>query len=85
MSYELRRLRLHGLIKRLPKIHRYRLTERGLRTAMFYTRVYSSVLRPGLAIVTPSAAPAANSPLQRTFRAAENAVHPWCNNAKIAA
>ena len=34
MSYELRRLRLHGLIERLPKTHRYRLTDEGLRTAM---------------------------------------------------
>jgi hypothetical protein len=30
MSYELRRLRLHGLIERLPKTHRYRLTDEGL-------------------------------------------------------
>lgn len=85
MSYELRRLRLHGLIERLPKTHRYRLTELGLRTSMFYTRVYSRVLRPGLAVVTPGAVPAANSTLQRTFRAAENAVHSWCDDAKIAA
>ena len=27
MSYELRRLRLHGLIERVPKAHRYRLTD----------------------------------------------------------
>lgn len=46
MSYELRRLRLHGLIERLPKSRRYRLTERGLQTALFYTRVYSRILRP---------------------------------------
>lgn len=85
MSYELRRLRLHGLIERLPKTHRYRLTDLGLRTAMFYTRVYSRVLRPGLAVVNPGAAPAANSSLQRTFRAAEAAVHSWCDDAKIAA
>jgi hypothetical protein len=85
MSYELRRLRMHGLIERLPKTHRYRLTDLGLRTAMFYTRVYSRVLRPGLAVVNPGAAPAANSSLQRTFRAAEAAVHSWCDDAKIAA
>lgn len=85
MSYELRRLRLHGLIERLPNTHRYRLTELGVRTALFYTRVYSRVLRPALAIVNPDAALAANSPLQRTFRAAETAVHSWCDDANIAA
>jgi len=35
MSYELRRLRLHGLIERLSKTHRYRLTDEGLRTVLF--------------------------------------------------
>lgn len=85
MSYELRRLRLHGLIERLPETHRYRLTELGLRTAMFYTRVYSRVLRPGLAIVAPSDTNPSQSPMQRCFRAAENAVNSWCDDAKIAA
>ena len=51
MSYELRRLRLHGLIERLAKSHRYRLTARGLRTAIFYQRVYAKVLRPGLSLL----------------------------------
>jgi hypothetical protein len=41
MSYEPRRLRLHGLIERLPKTHRYRPTGEGLRTALFHTRVYA--------------------------------------------
>lgn len=85
MSYELRRLRLHGLIERIPKSHRYHLTELGLRTAMFYTRVYSRVLRPGLATVSPEANGMSHSTLQRAFRAAENAVFSWCDNAKIAA
>ena len=31
VSYELRRLRLHGLIERVEGIHRYRLTTEGLR------------------------------------------------------
>jgi hypothetical protein len=59
MSYDLRRLRLHfsahGLIERLPGTHRYRLTDHGLRTALFYTRVYSRILRPGLALRSPRA------------------------------
>ena len=51
MSYELRRLHLHGLIEKTPKSHRYRLTAHGLRTAMYCTRVYSRDLRPGLALL----------------------------------
>nr|NIP19096.1 hypothetical protein [Xanthomonadales bacterium]NIX13882.1 hypothetical protein [Xanthomonadales bacterium] len=30
MSYDLRRLRLHGLIERIEKTHRYRVTKKGL-------------------------------------------------------
>ena len=38
ITYDLRRLRLHGLIERIPKSYRYRITAKGLRTAIFYTR-----------------------------------------------
>jgi len=48
MSYDLRRLRLHGLIERIPKTQRYRLTPFGLKTALFYSRAYGRLLRPGL-------------------------------------
>lgn len=48
MSYDLRRLRLHGLIERLPKTQRYRLTTFGLKTALFYSRTYQRLLRRGL-------------------------------------
>ena len=33
MTYDLRRLRLHGLIERIPKSHRYDVTPAGLRIA----------------------------------------------------
>ena len=48
MSYDLRRLRLHGLIERIPKTQRYRLTTSGLKTALFYNRAYQRLLRRGL-------------------------------------
>ena len=84
MSYELRRLRLHGLIERLPKTHRYRLTDDGLRTALFYTRVYSRILRPAMAPTVPDA-PSASPHAMRSFHAAEAAVNSWCDQAHIAA
>ena len=49
LSYDLRRLRLHGLIERIPQTHRYRVTETGLRTALFCVRLYARALRPALA------------------------------------
>lgn len=51
ISYELRRLRLRGLIARLPKTHRYKLTHKGLSTVVFYQRTYAKVIRPGLSIL----------------------------------
>jgi hypothetical protein len=51
MSYDLRRLRLHGLIERLKGSHRYRLTPAGLKVALFYSRTYQHVIRPGLSLL----------------------------------
>ena len=81
MSYELRRLRLHGLIRRIPKTHRYQLTDAGLRTALFYTRVYARLLRPAMAPPMP----AANTHPTTTFHAAQAAIDSWCDDAHIVA
>jgi hypothetical protein len=84
MTYELRRLRLHALIERLPHSHRYRLTDEGLRTALFYTRVYARILRPAMAPPIPLA-PADSAVLMHHFHATEAAVHSCCDEAHIAA
>jgi hypothetical protein len=51
MSYDLRRLRLHGLIERIPGSQRYRFTSCGLKTALFYSRAYARIIRPGLSLI----------------------------------
>ena len=43
-TYDLRRLREHGLIERIPHTHRYQVTSAGLRHAMFLTRVHDRLL-----------------------------------------
>ncbi|OED35016.1 hypothetical protein AB833_31670 [Chromatiales bacterium (ex Bugula neritina AB1)] len=48
MTYDLRRLRLHGLIERIPGTHRYRLTEEGTMASQFYTRLHKRLFRPAL-------------------------------------
>ena len=45
MTYDLWRVRLRGLIERVPGTHRYTVTEYGLRIALFYTRTHA---RPAL-------------------------------------
>jgi hypothetical protein len=52
MTYDLRRLRLHGLIERVPHTHRYRLTELGARLAILYVRVYARGFRPTASLPT---------------------------------
>jgi hypothetical protein len=55
-----------ALIERIPKTHRYRITAKGLRTAIFYTRLYNRSLRTGLAII--SSDPAQTNPSPSPFK-----------------
>ena len=84
ITYDLRRLRLHGLIERIPKTYRYRITDKGLRMAIFYTRLYNRSLRTGLAVISPAAINQ-QSPIVKSIRAAEAAVNQWYDNEKLAA
>ena len=57
MTYDLRRLRLHGILERIPHSHRYQLTPDGLRIALFFSRTYARLLRPKLAEIMPQPPP----------------------------
>lgn len=46
MTYQLRRLRLKGLIERQPNSQRYQLTDAGLRAALCYSVGYTRVVIP---------------------------------------
>lgn len=54
MTYDLRRLRLKGLIVRREGTNRYFLTPHGWRVALFFTRINARVLRTMLAAAAPS-------------------------------
>jgi hypothetical protein len=84
MTYHLRRLRLHGIIERIPKTHRYRITNPGLRILWFCTRTYNRILRPGLASVLPQIS-APNSSLRRSFDKLDQEVTAWIQHARLAA
>ena len=55
MTYDLRRLRLTGLITRIGRTHRYVLTPEGVKAAVFYTKLHNRLLRPLLAADQPPA------------------------------
>ncbi len=83
LSYELRRLRLHGLIERIPRSHRYRVTELGFRAALFFTRAYARLIRPGFAqLLDPG--PTADTRLRRPLEQFERALATWTADAKLA-
>jgi hypothetical protein len=84
ITYDLRRLRLHGLTERIPRTHRYRITVKGLRTALFYTGLYNRSLRTGLAIISPANIKP-ELPMAQSIRSAETALNKWYQHAKLAA
>jgi len=50
-TYDLRRLRLKGILCRLRHRHRYFLTPYGWQVCLFMTRLYARVFRPALATI----------------------------------
>jgi hypothetical protein len=74
ITYDLRRLRLHGLIERISKTHSYRITAKGSRTAIFYTRLYNRLLRTGLATISPDASNT-QLPMAKSIRVADSALN----------
>jgi hypothetical protein len=84
VSYDLRRLRLHRMIDRIPGTHRYKVTSRGLRLAMFINRTHARLLRPKLAeIVTPT--PGSPSALRKAFDRVDQQINHCCEEARLAA
>lgn len=81
MTYDLRRLRVHGLITRIPKSRRYQVTDAGLQNALLFTTPTTTCYGPAWpnsAIPThhghrnyeqphaPTRPPSTHSPLRRT-------------------
>jgi hypothetical protein len=87
MTYDLRRLRRKGLIRRIPRSQRYQLTTFGRRTAVFFTKTYVRILNPSLAELDPHlpAEIAHQHPLARTWRAFEHALDDKIKHAAISA
>jgi len=84
MTYDLRRLRLHGIIERIPHTHRYQLTTAGLRIALFFSRTYARLLRPKLAEIMPQAPPT-TSRLRGAFDRLNSEIDACCQQQRLAA
>ena len=60
------------------------MTDFGWRVALFFTRTYARVIRPGLAYIMPSAPPVDNV-LRRRFDELETALDDWIAQATLGA
>ena len=84
ITYDLRRLRHHGLIERIPHTFRYQLTHTGTRSALFLTRVHQRLWRTGLAeLCDPN--PPIPSRLRTADRAYQAAIDDLTRQAGLAA
>jgi hypothetical protein len=87
MTYDLRRLRRKGLIRRIPRSQQYQLTAFGRRTAVFFTKTHVRIVNPALAELDPQLPPqiANQHPLARAWREFEHALDTKIKQAAIAA
>ena len=79
MTYDLRRLRLLGLIQRIPKSNTYVLTPDGQRVAITYTKLANRLIAPLLAADQPPAPP----PLRTAWRTIDQHVTNYLDHARL--
>jgi hypothetical protein len=82
ISYDLRRLRAHQIIERIPHSRNYEVTADGLSTALFFTRLTRRVIIPALAGIA-DAAPPPGSPLRQADRAYKAAIADLASQASL--
>ena len=85
MTYDLRRLRRKGFIRRLPRSHRYQLTPEGRRLAVFFTKTHARIVCPALADLDPGLPPEIThrTPLAHAWRDYEHALATRIADAAI--
>jgi hypothetical protein len=79
MTYDLRRLRLAGLIHRIDRTNRYVLTPDGIKVAIFYTKLHNRLLRPLLAADQPQAP----AELRTALRTIDQHVNSYIARARL--
>jgi hypothetical protein len=80
MTYDLCRIRLHGLIQRVPHTHTDIFTPDGQRVAAFYTKLHLRLLRPLLDADKPPAPPE----LRRALAVIDRNINEYVINARLA-
>ncbi len=81
MSYDLRRLHLHGLIERIAGTNTYRLTPDGTRAAIFYTKTADRLLAP---LLNAADQPPAPPELRRALHQIDKTLDTYIDGARLA-
>jgi hypothetical protein len=84
MSYDLRRLRLKGIIVRIPATNRYVLTPLGRRVSFFMTKSYVRVVRPILQRLEPDLPDDGTDKLRKAWRCCDHALDEAIARANVA-
>jgi hypothetical protein len=87
MTYDLRRLRLKGIIHRIKHSNRYMVTPYGYRVALFMTKINARLFRPAYAALNPDNKENIPNPLLNAFRKVDQEIEKLLtkNNLKYAA
>jgi hypothetical protein len=81
MTYDLRRLRLHGLIERIPHTNTYTATPEGIRVSVFFTKLDRRLLHPLLAVDRPPGP----VEVRRALATIDRSVADYVTNARLGA
>jgi hypothetical protein len=84
LTYQLRRLRLHGLIQRVANSHRYTVTQRGQQVALWFSRCHARLFRPALGELLSDDLPDRPA-LRRALEQFDKQVNRYLNQAKLQA
>jgi len=86
-TYDLRRLRRKGLIRRVARSQRYELTDHGRMIAVYFTKTYTRIVNPSLAELDPQLPDsiARTTALGRPWREFQHALNERIKQAAIAA
>ena len=85
MTYDLRRLRLHGIITREAGSHRYHVTHEGMRICLFMTKVHHRIMRPGCSQLMDGCPKAPGRMITAALKQLDRAIGQMVTEAKLAA
>lgn len=85
MSYDLRRLKMHGLIEKIPNSNRYVVTNSGLSQCLYITKIYYRLLAEGLGQLVDERCEFENRPVRLAMDKLEKAINDKIINTKLEA